>query len=138
MSGSLHAENGRIAQALVSSCVQELGLNGTIPLSGSTALWPYDRLGFHFQLDGSGLVLSGECPMAPEGTLLVGKYHVQLAAPLPALGPVPFTKVVAALTSTPEVQLGVPRHASRLMERLPVISTESTVTIARAQASPPQ
>ncbi len=134
MSGSLHAENGGISQELVNSCVRELGLSGPALLSGSTAFWPYDRLGFRFQLDGSGLVLSGECPSEPEGTLLVGRYRLRLVSPVPALGPVPFTKAVAAVTSTPVEQLTAPLQASHLMERLPIVPTESTATIARAPA----
>lgn len=129
MKGSLSATNGSISRDLVASCVRELGLTTTFPIDGSNARLLYDELGAGFQLDGSGLRIWGECESGPAGALLVA-YAYRLDGPLASTGPIRPTKAIAALTSTPELQLSMSRHAAGLVSRVPFIPTAQAVMIA--------
>jgi hypothetical protein len=139
MQGSLQAKNGHISRTLVASCMRELELGGTLPVNRSSVLLPYDQLAVRFHLDGSGLGLWGECDSEPRGALLCGGYSQRLNEPNPAFGPIPLTKAIAAVTSTPEDKLLVSRHAARLLQRVPFISSASAATIAAPSrpAAPP-
>ncbi|MHB8901875.1 MAG: hypothetical protein ACYC6Y_24225 [Thermoguttaceae bacterium] len=135
MKGSLRAERGRISRDLLASCVQELGLETTFPIRGPTSLLVYDELALGFHLDGSGLRLLGECRSSPEGAMLLG-YAYRLDEPSRTAGPIPPTKAIAALTSTPEIQLSTSGHAAAFVRRVPLISPAPAATIAAPRPAP--
>lgn len=130
--GSLQASRGRISRDLVASCVQELELDTTFPILGPTVMLVYDELAVRFHLDGGGLRLTGECKSMPEGAMLVG-YAYRLDGPR-STAPIRPTKAIAALTSTPEMQLSTSRHAAPLLRRVPFIPTAPAATIADPRA----
>jgi len=132
--GSLKAANGRISRDLVASLAQELELNSTFPRRGSTALLLYDELAGGFHLDGSGLQIWGDCTSEPAGALLIAYAH-RLDGPDAFAEPIRPTKAIAALTSTPEIQLSMSRHADSLKRRMPSIPAASTLIIAEKKTT---
>ncbi len=133
LQGRLQASRGRISRDLVASCVQEMELDTTFPILGPTAQLVYDELAVRFHLDGGGLRLTGECKSMPEGAMLVG-YAYRLDGPR-STAPIRPTKAIAALTSTPEIQLSTSRYAAPLLRRIPFIPPAPPIADPRVGSS---
>ena len=134
--GKLKAVDGSVSRALVNSCVSELGFKTAHPISGYAPL-PYLELGIGFQLDGSGLALSGLCSAEPSGALLIGTYTERIDPPDAAHGWIPPAKAIAAFVGSPgEDYLSVSRRAAPMLQRMPYLPLAARATIAAPQSGP--
>ena len=137
MAGELRAVDGRISWALIASCVKDLGFKTSHTISSYRPL-PYQELAFGFQLDGSGLALSGLCTADPPGALLIDGYVARIDPPDPVHGWIPPANAVTAFVATPgEDYLSVSRRAAPLLQRMPFLPAAAAATIAAPQVMPP-
>lgn len=115
--GTLTARDGVISRSLIQSAGQWLKLNPRLAPIAS-AVVRYRQLGFGFEMDEAGLVLTGQAGARTPGAILVDTYETYWREP--RVQPQPIVSLVRALVPANDVQVPATRETDWLIRRLPL------------------
>ena len=119
--GALSSDGGTISVSLLTAAAESLKLGSNVS-HGEQAdtLLGYQKLAFGFQIDGSGLQLSGLCDERQEGALLVGESGSLLLDSRGQL--IPSIALARALVPQSELQVPATTATEQILRVLPLPS----------------
>ncbi|MBI2481425.1 MAG: hypothetical protein HYV60_23135 [Planctomycetia bacterium] len=119
--GALSSNGGTISLSLLTAAAESLKLGSNVGNDEQAdALLGYGQLAFGFQIDGSGLQLSGLCDERQEGVLLVGKSGNLLLDSRAEL--IPSIALARALVPQSDFQVPATSATEALLRALPLPS----------------
>ncbi len=116
--GTIEAGPGTVSNSLLAACEHHLGCPAAGDATASGSSLPYENLALYVELDSQGLRLSGRCPHAEGGAVLVDRYGRLLGEP--DHQPQPVAALLAALVPGSAVQVPATAQTDWLMRYLPL------------------
>jgi hypothetical protein len=132
--GTVTAGPGLVSRALVIAAATHLNAPAASMSDAPGSLVSYEQLGLRFTLDEHGLSLSGNCPTAPSGTVLLGRSGRPILSQ-PAAEPQSPLNLVRALAAGTQQPLPVSVAAQDLIRLLPAADADART--ARGEPASP-